>query len=139
MAGSKEAKELLVKKIEAMMPKTEFQLNSPRNCTIKTRTGQYKKKSFMGDEFFSLTSSYVGKTGVILVFSTKVASPDFRFMEMSIPDAISYLTGFESYILEVGEFDMKPNETVEEAKENIVMAAEALKKRNLADARFGSW
>lgn len=83
----------------------QFGLTGPMQLTIKTRQSAYKKKAFLGDETFTLSSHYVGKKEMILVFKN-TRPVDYAFMEMPLDEALTNLKGFREFADAAGGGDI---------------------------------
>jgi hypothetical protein len=112
-----------------------FRLFGPASLTIKTRQSQYKKKSFLGDESFNLTSVYVGKKEMIAVFKS-VKPTEYAYMEMPIDEAPMKLTGFQTFMEKIGADTDGVLSIVANQKG---IAAEQERTALLDDPKFASW
>jgi hypothetical protein len=122
---------------KASPPPAAFQLAGPMNASIKERNGAYKTKSFLGDEAFNPTTSYVGKKGdIIVVFKASIPT-QYAFMEMSLGKAVDQLKGFQVYADGLAENSVQ---SVIASFDEAVVATQAAEKAGLLDnPEFASW
>ena len=114
-----------------------FQLTGPLSTSIKERNGAYKTKSFLGDEAFNPTTSYVGKKGdIIVVFKASVPT-QYAFMEMSLGKAVDNLKGFQVYADGIAENSVQ---SVIASFDEAALATQAAEKAGMLDnPEFASW
>ncbi|MEZ2310840.1 hypothetical protein AB6809_29770 [Paraburkholderia sp. RCC_158] len=113
-----------------------FRLTGPMQLTIKTRQSQYKKKAFLGDETFTLSSHYIGKKDMILVFKN-TRPVDYAFMEMPLDEALTALNGFKEFADAAGGGDIHGTlANIETMKTQERRAEQAVL---MQDPEFASW
>jgi hypothetical protein len=115
-----------------------FKLTGPAQLTIKTRQGQYKKKSFLGDEAMRLTTTYAGaRDGVIGVFKNIVAT-EYSAIEIPLMEARELLSGFSNYVDSLNIADM--DNIVAGIEQDIAQAVAVEREEAMAvSPEFGSW
>jgi hypothetical protein len=140
--AEKEAVKAIAAAINAKLPAGgvgPFKLTGPAQLTIKERSGQYKKKAFIGDEEMRLTTTYAGsRDGVICVFKNAVPV-QYASIEIPLMEARDLLGAqFSEYIDSLGITDM--DNIVEGIEKNAAQAAAVEREQALeASPEFGSW
>lgn len=88
----------LVKKLDFHFrnrSKWNCELNQPYMVTVKTRAGQFRKKSMIGGEVLVTSSAYMGKRdGVIVVFTPQQPTSEFAYIEIPLKDCLGVLRDF---------------------------------------------
>lgn len=113
-----------------------FGLAGPTQLTIKTRQGQYKKKAFLGDETFTLSSQYIGKKDMILVFKN-TRPVDYAFMEIPLDEALVSMKDFKAFADAAGGGDI--HTTLANIETIKTQEKRAERDELLADPEFASW
>jgi hypothetical protein len=114
----------LVKKLDFhFRNKTKWncELNQPYQVTVKTRQGQYRKKSMIGGEVFIPSSCYMGKkAGVIVVFTPAQPASDFAYVEIPLKECLGVLRDFplklDVLLDDIGDDSLLTNDGMQDKK-----------------------